>query len=528
MSESEMNETEMNETEMNETEMNETEMSETEMSETEMNAIKVNSADMNAKVTTIDDLPELPFQRILSHLDLVDLIRSRAVCYSWYERINCRKVKSLCCSHRDSRFMLKKSRWIRSMFVKNFITSPRIDRFLDQFAPTIFSHLKHFCLCNIYLYELRRDKNNIPVFAQTLSQFPQLERVEIINTLDIDRPEPSERPEIDFKLNLPMCISLNLENVRRLKKVTIEAPRLRQIKLVNLDKNALVSELDLVHGKSVERLAIGGLVWTRIEKNLEKLENLKYLHVLRSSGFDLRCLSRLEKLEELHLHEGNLASRLEELFQQKPSLRVYRLDTLLFGSTNQLATLYRLDDQGLLVYLAEQPARLVGGMPFCESLPYEAIERVAPEATIDLLNRFTDLSKIIVDSQIQDVQRFLDLLKSFKNIVRLEFSCDQPQDLFDRLPEYCAVQELSLQYSPSNLRFLLRLKQLIALDVLYLKHVEFFREISEELTNLSEFNFNYFNKNVYIEINHPKFSIFIDGKMTKQTTDLSVAIQHIT
>ena len=42
---------------------------------------------------------------------------------------------------------------------------------------------------------------------------------------------------------------------------------------------------------------------------------------------------------------------------------------------------------------------------------------------------------MIVDKTVQDRQRFLDILKSFDYISELLFDCDQPQELFDRLPE---------------------------------------------------------------------------------------------
>ena len=57
--------------------------------------------------------------------------------------------------------------------------------------------------------------------------------------------------------------------------------------------------------------------------------------------------------------------------------------------------------------------------------------------------------------------RFLDLLKSLDNIQELCFGhTPQPQELFDRLPDYCDIQVLSLVNAPADFDFLFRLKGL--------------------------------------------------------------------
>ena len=57
---------------------------------------------------------------------------------------------------------------------------------------------------------------------------------------------------------------------------------------------------------------------------------------------------------------------------------------------------------------------------------------------IDLVNRFSDLNEIFINKPIDDIERFLNFLKSSGNIVALQFSQCQPQELFDRLPDYCS------------------------------------------------------------------------------------------
>ena len=64
----------------------------------------------------------------------------------------------------------------------------------------------------------------------------------------------------------------------------------------------------------------------------------------------------------------------------------------------------------------------------------------------------------------QEVERFLDLLKNLDHHRGVTFFvCNQPQDLFDRLPEHSAVQKLIIKCEVSDFRFLSRLNHLIRL-----------------------------------------------------------------
>ena len=113
--------------------------------------------------------------------------------------------------------------------------------------------------------------------------------------------------------------------------------------------------------------------------------------------------------------------------------------------------------------MAENRSRLADEILFYPSLHYSAIERVDPELAIDVLSGFTDLNRIKVD---EDIERFLNVLKNFDNISDLQFQCDQPQDLFDRLPEHCAIQSLTIEnVKISDFRFLSRLNHLTELRV---------------------------------------------------------------
>ena len=154
----------------------------------------------------------------------------------------------------------------------------------------------------------------------------------------------------------------------------------------------------------------------------------------------------------------------------------------------------------ILVQLVENPSRLADEIPFQDFLFYSAIERIAPELAIDIVNRFSNLSSISVDEPVQDIERFLNLLKNLPNISKLVFSGNHPQDLFDRLPEHSALQELPINWTPSDLEFLRRLKDLINLDVDRSIDAKLIRKLFEQLRFLSHFSFHYNNKPAQIEV----------------------------
>lgn len=475
-----------------------------------------------ANVATIDDLPELPFQQIVSYLSFRDRINLRSVCRSWRMRFDF-KANSLCCSDSPS------GREFGGEFIDNYISSPEFHLFLITFAPTILADLKHLRLVDACLYGLLISKSGFrktsrstdpPVLIKTLSSFRQLERVEIINTQYYDRK--NEKMELD--LRLPVCTSLHLENVY-VESVCVDAPALRKINLVN-SEHCEEFKLDLIHGESVERLSIDGKIWIF----MNGLKNLKYLDIIRAPQFNLSLLSRLEHLEEIHLQKARHVPELRHLFQQNPSLKVYRFGCLLNGPGDPLATDFQsFDDPGLLPHLAENLTRLVDEIPLFSVLEYWHIERVALEKAVCLLKRFTDLREILVHQPVPNAQRFLDLLKNL-NITRLEFIGPQPQDLFDGLPEHSStLQKLTIAGDPSNLRFLFRLKNLTVLHVPCLMDFEFILFLLKELKNLKELRFNYLKKMVRIRVGTydlEKYSIFIDNHL-ESTTDLNVAIRYL-
>ena len=464
----------------------------------------------------MDDLPELPFEKVLSYLSLDDRLKTRAVAKRWYHKINSFKVKSLCYSSRPSDFISGKSRWVSGAFAQNFISSSRFATFFDTFGQTILSSLKRLRLCDLHLNE--RDR---AAFARTLNSFSQLEELDIIRA--------KFDPHQEFSLNLPMLTSLHFEGVNGIEKLTLEAPKLREVKIQNCFTNGSFLRAEFVHGELVERLLIEQFQFTEVKK----LKNLQFLYIENLPEIDSTFLSSLQQLKEIHMNDSRNVS---ELFEQKQrsgraDLKIYFYGLLLNGphdpaiNTLQYSSSRYLSREWL-VCLTQNRSRLANQIPFHGSFICWTIEGVAPE--VDILKRFTDLNKLIVKRPVQDIERFLDLLKNCENIVQLWVVCDQPQDLFDRLPEHSAVQKLTLTCPPPDLAFLFRLKHLIRLCVHWPIDIETVRRAFEELPALSWFIFRYGQKQASIEIVQSKqFWVKVDDDEDKIVSDLNAAMEIV-
>ena len=472
------------------------------------------------EVKTIDDLPKLPFEQILSYLSLKDRLKSRAVSRGWYHRIDSFKVKSLCYSPCPSGFIYGKRRWVSGAFAQNFVSSARFEWFFSTFGQSILSNLKQLRLCDLDL-----KKVNATAFFQILNSFGQLEELGLFGFYDL---LVSSDPRTEFELNLLMLNSLQLEKVQGIKTLTLDAPRLQKVKVSRCPFLRLV----IVHGESVERLLTDQFVYTAVKN----LKSLQYLYIgssgRPSSAIDSTLLSGLDQLKEIHLNDPR---SVEMLFEQKQrngrtDLKIY-LGGLLLNGPEDPAIDFSSNFKEFFVHLAENPSRLADEIPFSfDFLSYSAIERVDLESTIDLLSRYTNFDTIVVREPVQDIERFLDVLKNCDHIAWLRFQCDQPQDLFDRLPEHSAVQELMIQ-SASDFRFLFRLNHLTRLDVYCSIDAKTIRKLFEGLPFLLFFGFEYNNERAEITSDsrwtHPKrFKVHFDEQWTN-VPDLNAAIQFI-
>ena len=468
---------------------------------------------MNRTEPKMDDLPELPFEQVLSYLSLEDRLKSRAVSRRWNWKINSFRVKNLCFSSRPKGFIEGKSRWVSGAFVQNFINSTRFASFFNTHGQSILSNLKHLRLCGFHLND-----EDPAAFAPTLNAFAQLEELNIIRFGVCFKWKLAK-----LELSLPMLTSIQLEGVRGIEQLTLDSPRLQKVKLLYCSQLTL----DLVHAEPVE--------WFMTDRSaVTTVKEMKSLKVLYADSYpiDSTLLSGLKQLREIHLNDWYDVSKLFEQKQRhaRVDLKIYRCGLLLSGPDDPaINNLWKYFNEETIDCLAKNPSRLADEIPLCQYLYYTAIERVAPELQASLMKRFTDLEEIVVDKPVQDVQRFLDILKNLDNIVTLEFCCDQPQDLFDRLPEHCAVQDLKIFGNKHlDVRFLFRLNHLILLYVDCSIDAGSIRKVFEN-EFLSSFEFEYINKRgVRIRIGHPKrFQVLINYAWT-DVPDLNAAIQFIT
>lgn len=479
----------------------------------------------------MEDLPVLPFEQILSYLSLEDRLKSRAVSRSWRNKFDF-KVKSLCYSDVPSGRIFGKSRLTSGAFAHNFISSTQFARFFNKFRRTILFNLKHLRLCVLCLTGL-----NGAAFAPTLQSFGQLEQLDIVR---FNLRTGSNR-RVHLELNLPMLTSIHLENVSGLdswdglEKLTVDAPRLRKVKLLDSPTSTAL-QLEIVHTDSVERL----VTFQTKPIAVKKLRNLKYLYTADIFLIDSTFLFYLEQLKEIHLTHAYGVSK---LFEQKQlygraDLKIYYYGLLLNGPDDPASKSPRgYHDDEYFGYLVENQSRMADQIPFHSRLGYTATESVDPGLVIDILKRFTSLDGMHVKEPVQDIKHFLEILKSLDHIAELAFLSAQPQDLFDRLPDHSAVQYLTILREPLDLRFLFRLQHLNRLHLAFTVDADAIRKVFEELPFLSLFRFDYIDRGVQIQRNHSnchslRFQVSVDvacqSPIGMNVPDLNAAIQFIT
>ena len=372
----------------------------------------------------------------------------------------------------------------------------------------------------ILICDLNLEEVGGTTFAQTLNLFGQLAELDIIRFEQSD----DSNPLIEFDLDLPMLTSIHLERVHAIEKLTLNTPELGKVKL------SCCSPLNLVfvHGESVERLLTDSFEYIAVKN----LKNLQYLWA-DSSDIDLSFLSGLNQLKEIYLNDLINPEIVESLFEQKRryglhDLKIYRCGLLLDGPGDAAIDSLQSFNE-VFVHLAENLPKVANEIPLRDSIDYSSIERVDPQVAIELLSRFTDLQQIHVSDRVQDIEGFLNLFKNCNQLSDLWVECDQSQELFDRLPDHSAVQQLQLFIDGlSNLEFLSRMNQLVSLYTFSSIDAELIRKLFKELPFLINFEFTYNDKEFRIQITedsawiHPKrFTVCVDLEWTDlEWTDL--------
>lgn len=270
---------------------------------------------------------------------------------------------------------------------------------------------------------------------------------------------------------------------------------------------------------------------------MKKLTNLKYLYLGYFSFIDWTFLSDLKQLKEVHLDNRLIIRKLFEQMERfgRTDLKIFHNGLLLNGPEDR-ALNYELGfvDRNFFEHLPESHSRLTDKIPLLYGIHYKQIECVHPALAINVLNRFTNLKEITLDEPVQDIEQFLELLKtSLSNIVALNFyGCDQPQNLFDRLPEYCALQCLTIDKPLLDLAFLFRLENLLYLQLNFSIGAELARKVFEDLKFLLSFTFTHKNNinnrtSIQIDPRHRKQVVVLVDKTWTEFADLNSAI-HFT
>ena len=484
--------------------------------------------EMNRMEVKFGDLPDLAFIKILSYLSLEDRIRSRQVSRGWKKIIDSIKMKSLCFSGQPIGFIYKNHRLVSGAFAQNFVSSPRFEPFFDMFGSTIFSNLKRLRLLDLPDVESRT------AFAQTLRSFRQLEELSIIRSCCQLGNEGWPKMEIDFELNLPMLNKIQLDDYLGVRKLTLNAPKLKDVEVY------LARELEIVHSESVERLST--IEIDRIRR-MDQLKNLRYFYCRVLLQNDLTILCHLEKLKEIHLE---FRDWVPELFEQRQrygraDLKIY-LRGLPLSGPDDPAPHHDLEKAVNYLYpqtirfFAENLPRLTDEIPGYSAIPVSAIEHLAKETQASLLKRFTDLFALDVDRPVKNIGRLLDFLRRNSNITFpvLYFHHEQPHDLFNPLPEHfdSEFEELVFYKTVPDFSFLPRLKSLNTLVLNSSLHIDLVRKILEELPFLELFKFyvseTEIKKRVRVEKKRPKiFKVELDQSKKTEVSDVNAVIEFI-
>ena len=455
----------------------------------------------------MNTLPDLPFELMLNHLDLKQLIRSRAVSRCWLKRIDRFRVKSVCFSEWEMYYILDKYRRISGKFsTKNYISSSSFQAFFDRFAGSILRNLKHL---RILALGIDHGSSN---FIEKLGSLQRLETLDIIAVHCLQG---------DLRLALPNLRSLHLEEVPGHATLTVKAPKLSKIKVWDASFRLIV-----VHAESVERAAIKN----DQNLNVERLSNLKVFHCERLLEVDGAFLTRLCCLNEIHFvgHQAVLSA----LHDQKK--RYNRTDLKIFyhglcldkpGHYAGLPNYLTLSD-ALVDRMIENSSRLSEELAFYEWIYYYSnIEHAVPKVPAGFWKKFTGLRSIDV-REVESVERFLDFLKYFDNIVELSFRHQQPQALFDQLPLHCSSLQVLQMENDANLEFLFEFKHLFSLTITNQIGGEFVRKVFRS-KRMQNFNFYFKGRRFNVSLNEQKQFYVFNCVHNKICSDLDELVRYV-
>lgn len=453
----------------------------------------------------MDSLPLLPFEKVLSYLSLDELILSRAVSRSWRACIDNLKANSLCYSGLKRGHLYEKHRLISGRFDRNFIGSHSFESVFNCFAKSIFSDLKHLRICSLAM------ESGLPL-VQALNSFGKLEELDLIN-LHLG-------PTADSRLNLPSLQSIQIEDLTGFDELTLDAPQLQRIKLWICPFRSAFRRLEIVHVESVERV----VTYSMRHLDVKKFKNLKY--IAWSDFRSASCLSNLKQLQEIHLTGGSV----HEVFKLKRQYKKNKCDLKIYFCGLQLDysnDLRRLpvNDNGdyfppkeYIDYYVENSARLADEfrVGYQSRLDFSKFENTVSRTPVDFWKRFANLNEIIVSKPIcpRSIREFLQFLENLENVAALRFESRQPQDLYDRLPGHCSIQNLWISVAKNlNLEFLFGLKHLTYISLGHRVSTDFILRVFKEFEFILTLNFlNRVGSTVDVQLDESKrFAVSVGG-----------------
>lgn len=460
----------------------------------------------------MDTVPFEVFRKILSYLDLDEVIRSRTVNKLWQAYVDNFVETKLFFSERPMGQIFSKNRLITGVFNRNFIVSSKFEEFFECFSRTIFSGLKHLRIAHLNI-------EGIWEFTEMINSFGQLEALDLIQikTKDVNRDTEnwldgersrvmqfiSIKEEISFKVNLsvnftsseeeadlnpiqltlPNLKSIDFDNLKGIHYLKLDTPKLREIRLWKC--NTL--ELKIV-SESVERLITDNTSYLKAEN----LKNLKYYYCSFLPVISPTFLSSLEHLQEIHLdgYIGTYDIHRQRLQCNRPDLKIYYFGLLVDDSSDPINEFgFDRFNRRVVECYVQNEHRLADEVLFYGKLHYSDVECVAPTVPASIWKRFIKMNDIRVNQPVQQWCRFLTFLKNFHNVEALSFSAPQPQQLFDKLPDYCSVQKLKIENGAQDLEFLFELHHLIDLSIDSVIDAQFIHRIFRELKLLLKLRF---------------------------------------
>lgn len=413
----------------------------------------------------MDDLPDLPLEKLLGYLHLTDLVRCRRVSRRWYEKISAFKVRSLCYSDLAGGQVESKHRLVVGDFARNYLRPAEFEQFFGSLlGRSMLSGLRSFRLCDVNVNTSNREKSS--ALARILQSFGQLEELDLIRV--IFPPSPNE------KLNLPSLRRIRLEDSDSLD---LKAPRLAEIDVLNNIRPRLTIRYCL----SVQRLLTRSDDWL----NVQQLSNLQVLVCGRLRNAGDKFLDRLKQLKELHLNGPREV--LVKLHEQRRRLRRNSLQIFYQGlcldapqdygdqiESQEFDHQHKFLEVGVLRCMIANASRLADRLPLYQAIRYTDIESMVSRIPADFWARLSHLRVVGVNDKVKNVDHLLAFLKNC-DVECMEFTHRQPQTLFDRLPSSC----LSLRKigffcnNPTlNLTFLLELRHLMSFKFVHQNQVD--------------------------------------------------------